>query len=260
MYGGVQSRFVRHAPCPRCNSRDNLALYEGGSGFCFGCGFFQRASEESRHSRVSQVVEASKEPVERKSQSSDSVRPTPDDCVSYYPPCVVDWISKYDLTPVDLINHNVVWSPSREQLIYRFFGEGQNVVLWQARNFRKGTTHKGRFFTGGSPTDVIARYSTAEGRDTACIVEDCISGIKLSYAGVDGVPCFSAAMPKEKLTRLSKLYSKVVVWLDEDKLNEARTIATNASMLGMHSKVVFTEFDPKDYPVSEIKQYIQING
>lgn len=254
----VQSRFIQHAPCPRCNSRDNMALYEGGTGFCFGCGFFQR-SLSSPLANANRMVERGTS-TESRSGTLDGVRSLPDDCVSYYPPVVVEWIKKYDLSPVDLINHNVVWSPKREQLIYRFFGEGENVVLWQARNFRKGTTHKGRFFTSGSPKDVIAKYSTSESADTAVIVEDCVSAIKVSYAGVDGVPCFSAAMPKEKLTRLCKLYKKIVVWLDEDKLNEARTLASQACMLGAHSKLVYTEFDPKEYPVKDIKEYIQING
>lgn len=35
---------VRHEPCPKCGSRDNLARYsEDGHGFCFGCGYYERA-------------------------------------------------------------------------------------------------------------------------------------------------------------------------------------------------------------------------
>jgi twinkle protein len=29
---------IAHEPCPKCSSRDNLARYEDGSGYCFGCG------------------------------------------------------------------------------------------------------------------------------------------------------------------------------------------------------------------------------
>ena len=29
--------FVRHEPCPACGSRDNLARYDDGSAYCFGC-------------------------------------------------------------------------------------------------------------------------------------------------------------------------------------------------------------------------------
>lgn len=33
-----ESTFVRHAPCPQCGSKDNLAIYDDGHTHCFGCG------------------------------------------------------------------------------------------------------------------------------------------------------------------------------------------------------------------------------
>lgn len=32
-----ESRFIRHEPCPKCGSRNNLARYSDGHGYCFGC-------------------------------------------------------------------------------------------------------------------------------------------------------------------------------------------------------------------------------
>jgi len=32
--------FVSHEPCPKCGSKDNLARYKDGSGYCFGCEYF----------------------------------------------------------------------------------------------------------------------------------------------------------------------------------------------------------------------------
>jgi twinkle protein len=37
-----QSEFVRHEPCPKCGSKDNLARYTDGHGFCFGCNYKER--------------------------------------------------------------------------------------------------------------------------------------------------------------------------------------------------------------------------
>jgi twinkle protein len=34
---------TKHEPCPKCGSRDNLARYEDGHGYCFGCGHYERA-------------------------------------------------------------------------------------------------------------------------------------------------------------------------------------------------------------------------
>lgn len=33
---------MRHEPCPSCGSRDNLARYDDGHGYCFGCGHYER--------------------------------------------------------------------------------------------------------------------------------------------------------------------------------------------------------------------------
>ena len=31
------NEFVKHAPCIKCNSADNVAVYADGHGYCFGC-------------------------------------------------------------------------------------------------------------------------------------------------------------------------------------------------------------------------------
>ena len=35
----MPSKFLRHEPCPECNSKDNLARYDDGHATCFGCGY-----------------------------------------------------------------------------------------------------------------------------------------------------------------------------------------------------------------------------
>jgi twinkle protein len=41
----TESEFIGKEPCPECDSRDNLARYSDGHGFCFGCGFYQHAEK-----------------------------------------------------------------------------------------------------------------------------------------------------------------------------------------------------------------------
>ena len=43
----TQSNFVRHEPCPNCNSRDNLARYSDGHAYCFGCEYREPAVGET---------------------------------------------------------------------------------------------------------------------------------------------------------------------------------------------------------------------
>ena len=40
------SEFVRHEPCPSCFSKNNLARYSDGHGWCFGCEYYEPATNE----------------------------------------------------------------------------------------------------------------------------------------------------------------------------------------------------------------------
>jgi hypothetical protein len=252
----VRSSFLYHAPCTACGSKDNVAVYSSGSAYCFGCGWFTRSYSAIQPAARSPILHQN---VSGKSTSDTTIRSYPDDINHQYPGVVIKWIEKYNLLPEDLIRNNIVWSPRREQLIFTFYGEGKDVVLWQARNFKQGTTHKHRFFTCGSPENVIAKYHQSEKERTTCVlVEDCISGLKVSYGGVDGVPCFSSSVSREKLARLSRLYDKMIVWLDSDKYSSAQKIAVQGASLGMTTRVVYTELDPKCYSIDEIQENIKL--
>ena len=42
------SEFIQHEPCPECGSRDNLARYDDGHAFCFGCNYREKAGGEQK--------------------------------------------------------------------------------------------------------------------------------------------------------------------------------------------------------------------
>jgi hypothetical protein len=260
MYGfeHLPSRFISHESCPNCHSKDNLARYEGGSGYCFGCGYYERGTPVTGNGStlsdgVSQLGRGNKV---RSSGTGteDGVRSPPDDTVlGEYPEHVIAWVRQYGLTAIDLIRYKIGWSKSREQLIYQFYGADKDLVLWQARNFREGTTHRDRFFTSGSSADVIATYYPKESGSKACIVEDCISAIVVSKSGVSGIPCLGSTMPEKKLSRIARYYKNVYVWLDQDKLKEAQKIARQLGLLGCRTRVLFTKEDPKCYSMDVIE-------
>lgn len=37
----MNSEFLRHEPCPKCGSKDNLGRFSDGHGHCFGCGHYE---------------------------------------------------------------------------------------------------------------------------------------------------------------------------------------------------------------------------
>ena len=34
-----KSKYVRKTSCTECGSKDNMAIYDDGHGYCFGCGY-----------------------------------------------------------------------------------------------------------------------------------------------------------------------------------------------------------------------------
>lgn len=38
--------FITHEPCPSCGSKDNLARYSDGHGYCFGCQHYEKGNED----------------------------------------------------------------------------------------------------------------------------------------------------------------------------------------------------------------------
>lgn len=53
MDGANESHCVGKEPCPECGSRDNLARYSDGHGYCFGCEHYEPADGEEPQSRTS---------------------------------------------------------------------------------------------------------------------------------------------------------------------------------------------------------------
>lgn len=50
-----ESNFIHKEPCPECGSRDNLARYSDGHGYCFGCHYYEAGDGEPPTPRRSKM-------------------------------------------------------------------------------------------------------------------------------------------------------------------------------------------------------------
>ena len=92
-------------------------------------------------------------------------------------------------------------------------------------------------------------------KESVCLVEDFMSGIRVSkYMPV--LVLFGCTCSLNTLQRLSKRFTSIKVWLDADKLDNARKIAQNAAMLGLKTQVIYTTKDPKNNTNPEIKEIL----
>lgn len=238
--------FVKHESCPRCGSRDNLGRYEDGSAWCFGCHY--------REPRTSVV----------KTQQKEFNVKSSDDLCNDFPRHVVEWLGRYDVSVGEALKHGWKYSPQWDQLVFQWFDDDGRLLCSQARNFRQGSKRK--YFNQGSPAEILPIFhrtgtnetSERAGLGRGCsqekrlvIVEDAVSAAKISRQ-CDAMPCLGSYLPAKKIARLKPFYERLIVWLDADKLKEAYEISTMAKWLGMSTKVVHTELDPKEYNDVEI--------
>jgi twinkle protein len=248
--------FVRHEPCPACGSRDNLARYSDGSAWCFGCHHTERSADSGF---VVGTNPALSEIKEQNVQLSDDL------CFDY-PGHVVSWLAKYGISVGEAIKHDWKYSPYYDQLVFIFNdGEG-NVAVTQARNFNPERAKKRKYYNSGSPADVLPIFhSSPTGHQRKLVVvEDAVSAARIARSGShqegaswDAMPCLGSYLPARKIMALKVLnYETLVVWLDADKLKEAREIATMAKWIGLSSRVVYTELDPKEYSDVEITKQL----
>jgi hypothetical protein len=236
--------FVKHEPCPRCGSRDNLARYSDGSAWCFGCHYRCRPDGVDRFLLDNQA-----------SILKDKHASPPDDLCNDFPRHVVEWLVKYDISIPEALKHGWKYSPSWNQLVFLFKDQEGKVEAWQARNFTEG---KPKYYSQGLINGILPIFHTTKSQSverTLLIVEDVISAARIAHQS-DAMPCLGSHLPVRKINALKRLYSRLIVWLDHDKWKEACEIADKAKWLGMSARVVYTEKDPKEYSDDEIRKNI----
>lgn len=236
------AQWVSNGPCPKCGSRDNLATYDDGSKWCWGCHY----KEPPKHAPKLRLEDTEKE-----------FYLPPKDATSTILSPGLEWIKSYGITDKEIKDNNILWSSSQRQLIFSFYGEKDQLLGWQARNFSESS--KSKYFTQGPIKEMLTFYQQNDNNlsyETVVLVEDCVSGLCIARQ-IDSLPLFGCSIALSKINALKRYYSNVLIWLDPDKYKEAQGIAKRASMMGLSTNVIFTEQDPKEYRDIEITDFLQ---
>lgn len=241
------SEFLRHAPCPKCGSKDNLALYRNGSGYCFGCGFFSRPNKtpyitedknDSRHNERCSLVRLSG------LLQSDVSKPA------------YEWIKRYGILLSEALCRGCRNSKEKPSSLYfTWYSDTGELLLAQERPFPKEGSAKRKYITYGIPNEVLPIYYHRDGSrctDRLVIVEDAVSAIKIARI-TDAMPCLGSDLPAIKLKRLAGLYGAFTVWLDGNMYHKAQAMAQKLQMLGCEAKAIYTPLDPKCYDTPVIE-------
>lgn len=249
----MSSRFVSHDYCPACGSRDNLARYDDGGAFCFGCHY--------REGRTHRPM--------RRNEEDDGRRdkPLPDDIGHYFSNEAVEWLGRFHVDVPTAIVNGVVWSPRNQQLIF------QMGNCWQARNFGGFWLDKvGKCYTSGDVNECLHVYDTGSVPETESgnrpsrggttttrlvIVEDPTSALRIGSL-CPSMPLLGSHLAQARLNAVARLYPSVVFWLDSDKLKEARAMEQRAKYMGLSTRTIYTAEDPKCYTDDQIMEILTL--
>lgn len=257
------AKFLYNGPCSSCGSKDNVSNYDDGSSWCWGCHKYSSAT----------VVPWTKNEEEEKTWT------LPDDLSTNYPECVLAYAKKYEIQIDELLRENYLWSEKYQSLYALYFSGGTgSPTAANARTFRpvetntigsisktgrslhKSNVHRrAKYVFLGNKSDIFPvfrgnpqqREAPNRNQQTLVLTEDALSSLKIGRQ-MDAMPLLGTSLSMDKTKRIAGLYSRCIVWLDRDKFREAWEIATKLKWLGVSTKVVLTDKDPKEYTDSEI--------
>lgn len=166
------------------------------------------------------------------------------------------WILSYGLS-MDTINESgICWSDKFSSILFPRYLDG-NLVAFQARRFPNEGGPK--YVTYGDSASLYDALRGSTGRDTLVLVEDYLSGLKVSQI----VPAFvlnGTGLKDSQLTYLLKDYSKFVIMLDNDNWQVKTSqfkLLKRISTFAKKANIVEVTKDPKEYELAELKTLLQ---
>lgn len=250
--------WTRHEACPRCvkNGRDrhgdNLGVHIDGHKWCFSCGLYIPGTGVISLEQARILLDQQ----EKRGDTRGTLVQLPPDYTSIIPEQALEWLKQYDISPDEIHHYKMGWSPMYQRLIFPIFDDRGNVLMWQGRFFKVplGEEHRSKYFTQGKVETVLALFGDDEASQGAVVVvEDFISAIKVARVG-SSMCLWGSEFSVLKMSRLARLFSKVIIWLDPDKFSHAMKCQAKARPYFDHVSVVSTNKDPKAYSTQEIKQ------
>ena len=253
-------KFLKHEPCPRCGSRNNIAVFTDGK-WCFGCGYHIPGYKGMSTKDLKEQLK-----YEENKKKNDYIT-LPSDYRTDIPLLALEWLKKYQLTNEEIRDFRIGWSEQHESnntvvawpaLIFPAFDLWNNLLVFQRRTF--GQTELPKYYTKGSPESVLWSVAPRNNPTSLIVcVEDFISAVRIGRQ-FSCTPLWGSFLSLMRIKELSDRYENLVVWLDWNKTIYAAQYRIKAEPYFKKVVVIATEKDPKEYHDNEIKQRINSTG
>jgi len=235
------SYVIRKDRCPKCaeigndRSGDNLAIYSDGHTYCYRCGYHSGRKGFNKPTKQPEIFIA-----------------LPQDVTSELPYEALAWLHQYELSRLDIQQHNVLWSSHWSRIIFPYFDD-TGLIAWQGRYIGTDKT-KVKWFSQGKIHEIL--HPIKVNQRQAVLVEDIISAIKVSKT-LGTIPIFGSSISNRQLIRLKTIVDKVWFWLDPDMRSKSVKMANQAKLLGLDAKVIWSDKDPKEESYDSISNYLR---
>ena len=254
--------------CPECReqgkdgSGDNLGIYSDGHAHCWSCGFYRSgAGTVTRGLRKDERTNVSTE------------ISLPDDCEIAYQVYQIDWILKYNLSVEDLHNMGALYSKKGIRFYNKKHGflVADNVLIFPIWGGDGLQGYQGRYFgkdaripkwIGKGKLNLVFNIlpgNKSHKESTIVLVEDIISAYKVNLAGYTAMPLYGMNSTSRLDTLKLLGYTSIILWLDPNMKKEMIKQGRKAELKGFKYRSIFSDADPKEHTVSEIRKYLTDN-
>ena len=239
---------MRFEQCPRCakqgkdTSKDNLAVYDDGHSYCYGCQYFQPAPKSianmARKIRREQSWSAGE-------QSSLDL----DGCTYALPKEPLAWLRRYGITDEEIHKNGICWNETSNCLVFPIL-DNLRVVATASRNF---SGQGPKYITKGNTKQFYKVFTNPT--DIYVLVEDFVSAIKVGRH-YNCCPLLGAHVPLSLILSLAWRKPRLRIWLDPDKRIEAMKFTQRALQYIPDVATIVADKDPKDYNNKEITEIV----
>ena len=250
------SKFLRYEACPKCRERggdrrgDNLGVWQDGSYYCFSCHYSKKTPVYNRIKTDEEI-------------STKDKAKLPYDFSTDIPSRAWKWLLQYGLSWRYWQPH-CGYSERESRLIIKVgnpldFSLGRYIPPEQGASDVAVSPAPRKWFAYGAcheRSHLIGDYSNV--KEIVC-AEDIISSHKIAAAGYCALPLFGTSVHDCHLRTLRHIGLPVVMWLDADQKALAAKRGHRLSvLLGKPVRNLFTDSDPKELSISNIKSVLQI--
>jgi len=164
------------------------------------------------------------------------------------------WLAKAGMTEKDFNDYQLYYSGNRLVFpIYRC--NTSEPIFWQSRGFLPGEEKWLNQKLHGRG-DIFFEPLQQPGTCYVVLVEDMISAIKVGRVA-NCIGLLGSYIPDKLILDLDKVYKRIIIWLDSDKLGYAFLRRVERyQQFGLNVSGIYTKQDPKWYSESEISNRV----